>query len=79
MTGDNYPTCRRCGERIRYQPKDNEPTPVVCGRYTCRALEHWTPERWEGQHRQAMARHAAGVPLQPLDREAIRRVGEPAA
>lgn len=47
--------------------------PTVCGRYHCRALEHWTPQRWEGQYRQAMARHAAGVPLQPLDREAIRR------
>jgi len=45
--------------------------PVICGHLHCRARHDWRPDQWAGRARMATARHAAGVPLDDLDRQAL--------
>lgn len=63
--------CRRCSRRFRHRAAQGTPTPVICGRMLCHAMEHWTPDDWEGRARMARARQAAGKILVrgPRDRD----------
>lgn len=65
-------TCKNCGDRIRTFLRPGESRPTVCGRFACRVTE-WTLAEWEGRARMAAAREAAGIELDAIDRQALRR------
>lgn len=65
--------CRNCGVTFRYNPEKGIPT--NCGVLACRAHVEWGPDDWSGRARIASARRDAGVGLDGLDEEALRRAG----
>lgn len=70
-------TCVECRKPFNYtvtgNPEAPDPPPPTCGMLNCRARNGWTADEWSGQARLANARQRAGVPLNDLDHEAIRR------
>lgn len=63
-------TCGVCGTSFGFRTPE---PPATCWRTPCEARSGWTPGQWEGRARMAQARLAAGVPLDGLDYDALRR------
>jgi hypothetical protein len=58
---------------------DGSAPATICGQLWCRAVTDWGPDDWAGRARMANARAAAGVSLDRLDDEALRRAKAAAA
>lgn len=64
--------CNACARPVpRWNETGKDPGPVCCGRLWCRAQLTWTAAQWEGAARMAASRHRLGLPLTPLDRQAL--------
>lgn len=67
------PRCASCTRPVPgWLPADTTAGhPVCCGRLYCRAQLTWTAAQWEGAARMATTRQRLGLPLTPLDRQAL--------
>lgn len=66
--------CTVCRHQFVYTPAGKDaPAPKVCGQLRCRARGTWGREEWAGARRMAEARQRAGIELNDLDHDALRR------